>query len=465
MRVRTASLAALALALGAALAPPRVPAAAADDVAKEVRLLTLEGKFEEARTLLETAPDEVKQNLKLHEQLADMALKWAARQDGPAKNKGLVAAREHLTVLTTADPKNAAAAGQAVALSVQAFDLEFEAKQPDRAKPFIDWAITNGEAALSAGADSADLRRSVADAHERRTLISHKVNDFDRIVADHGRSAELYATCANTADKPAAALGAAARAYLTLAAFISENRPIPEETRDDDAFRKAVEIATQACETAGATRAEFTTHLIALRNAYRAGLTITGPGSKPYMEPLAGRDAIEGLDLALPKAEGWKRLDASEWDRFYERKLEDDDTAIQIMVKVRLHSEAFAGMTWDRVEEVVKAKYDSETKDFKDVASSIAPERTDTGKKGPEIWHFEVAGQHANGRTVRAGNWFLMHAKKDKVTFQIRMVDYRKSPDLREPDLVEFVQRALGLSQPEADDDPKGKGGKKKGKK
>ena len=178
------------------------------------------------------------------------------------------------------------------------------------------------------------------------------------------------------------------------------------------------------------------------------------------MQELGKREGIDGLELAVPKADGWKRIEKSgDWDLFYERKLEGDDTAVQIMVRVYAFNESFGGKTWDRVEDTTKLRYeDQKSNDFSEVVKDVEPTQIDMGKKGPEIWHFELSGT-AQGRRRWVSEYTMLRSKKEKKTYHIRIIDWRVSPDVNEPDIKAFVEHAFGLG---ADEDDKGKGKKKK---
>mgnify|MGYP002623311342 CR=1 FL=1 len=455
MRLRSVSAALCGVAATLCLTGPIAqPAAAQEDVRKELRLNALDGKFTEVDRLLAEAPDEVKNDPKLRKELGEKAAMWARRKDGPEKIPGLIAASEHLATAARLAPDDAEAALGALDHRIELVKIQIEAKQPTRAKEHAEWASRTGEELLAAGADTPPVRMSLAAAHDHVAKLAHKVEEFDKIVTAYGRSADLLVSCADTAKNPAEALGGAARAYLDLSTFVADGRPIEEETRDEEALRKAIEVATQACETKGAQRDQYLVHFLALREAHRRKL----PGShgRPYMQELGKKEGVDGLNLHLPKAGGWSRLsNPGEWDMVIERKHEDDTSAVQVMIRVWEFSQSFGGKTWDRVEEVAKLRFDEQkANDFKDVATTIEPEQLDTGKKGPEIWHFEIAGT-GDGRTRRVAEWMMMRAKKDKVTFQIRLIDWRSTPDLKEPDIVEFLRLALDLPEPEADDDDK----------
>jgi hypothetical protein len=458
--LNTLAIASIACGFLAATLPE---AAAQDKSRKEARLLTLDGEFKAVEDLLVAAPEDVRNDPKFRMQLGDMALKWAKRQEGSAKVPGLIAAKGHFAAVVNMENPDPDAALAAVETGLELIAVQVEAKQPTPALAHANWSVKIGEAALADGHDTPDLRLAVAVAHDQRAKLSHKIDDFDRIVGDYDRSAELGVSCAEGARKPAAALGAAARVYLDLAAFISEGRPIKEEKRDEEALLKALDTAKLACETKGADEDEYTVHLLALIAIHRAkkeGAEFEREDlGKPYMQELGGREGVKGLDLFIPKADGWKKLGQSgEWDLVLERQLEGDTSAVQIMIKGYPFSEKFGGKGYDQIEYIAKVRFEGEVKDnFKDVSSSKEPEQIDMGKKGPEIWHHEVAGT-LGSRRVRVSEWMMLRTKKEKVTWRIRIIDWRIAPDLLEPDVVEFVDLALGLSA----DDAKGK---KKGKK
>jgi hypothetical protein len=466
--LNTLALATLACGVVAAALPD---VAAAEDPRTEARLLTLDGKFEAANKVLEAAPEEVRNDPKLRFQLGDMALKWCKRQEKHAKVPGLIAAKNHFAEALEVDKADHEAALAALETGLDLVAVFVEAKQPTSALRHVDWCVKVGEDALANGSDTPDVRLAIASSRDQRAKLSHKINDFDRIVEDYDRSAELAVSCADTASKPADALSAAARTYLDLAAFIAEGRPIDEEVRDEAALLDALDVAARACELKGADEDQYTVHLLALIAIHRA----QKEGSKfdredfgkPYMQELGKREGLQGLDLFIPKADGWKKLESSgDWDLIYDRKLEGDDTAARFMIVGYPFSEKFGGKSYDQIEKIAEMRFEGQTKDeFKDVTFSKEPEQIKVGKKkkGPEIWHHEIAGTLTGGRSVRVGEWMMLRTKKEGITWRIRVVDYRNVPDLTEPDIVEFISRAFGLS-PDDDDDDKKKGKKKKRK-
>ena len=472
MRSTLLTTMAIAGLLGGLLLMSAPQAAAQDNVAKDARLMTLDGEFSKAQDLLDGAPEEIQKDPKLRMQLGDMALKWARRKEGTQKVPGLIFARGQFAKASELQPDDIDAATAAVETALELVDIQIEAKQPTTAKEHASWAVKIGESVLEGGADTVDLRLAIAKAHDQHAKLSHKIQDFDSIVADYGRSADLLVSCADEAKKPEEALSDAARVYLDLALFVAEGRPIEEEKRDDAALLKGLEIAKRACEMEGASKPQFTIHLLILRELYRA--KVEGDHGTPYMQEMGQREGVDGLDLFIPKSDGWKKLDKSgDWDLVLERKLEGDDTAVQILVRFYPFSESFGGKTWDRVEDVTKLRYeDQKANDFQDVAKDIAPvlieEATaaDTGsskkkkkakpkKDAPEIWHFELSGT-AGGRRRWVSEYTMLRAKKEKKTYHIRLIDWRVSPDLNEPDLVLFVEHALGLVAP-PEEDSKGK--------
>jgi len=478
-------------ALGVAPGPVSIAEAFAD-ARSEARQLTLEGDFAGAKALVDAMPEEDRNDPKFRMRLGDMALSWTKSKDGAAKTPGLLVAKEHFAAVAERDAANADAATAAVETGLDLVAIQVDAKQPVRALTHADWSVKIGEAALEGGSEVVDLRLAVAAAHDQRAKLSHKINDFDRIVGDYTRSAELNVSCADSARKPAAALGQAARTYLDLATFISEGRPIKEETRDEGALLLALDTAVKACETERASKNEFTIHLLVLRAIHRAkneGSTFEREDlGKPYMQELGKREGLSGLALYMPKGSGWKRItyEGKQWDRVFERQLEGDTSAVQIMIKGNDFNERYGGKKYNEIEFISGARYEGQMEDeFKDVSSSTPPELVSDGgaatkgktpkkkkkrkkkkkktkskgKGAPEIWHYEIAGTMGK-RRVRVGEWLMVLNPADEVAWRIRIIDWRTSTDLLEPDIVEFVRLALGFGGGEADDD--GKKGKKK---
>ncbi len=463
----------LLLLVGATFVAP--PARSDEDVAKQLRLLYFDGKFGEAKTLLDAAPAEIRDDTGLRQALGDVALKWAKRQQGPARRAGLLAARMNFAVARDLDPTDVGSAEKAMDVTTRLVDLATEAKNGAQAEAAASWGITEGEKALEGGADSPGVRTGLADAYAMRAEKSHPVEDFDQIVADYNRGADLIASCADGADSPGKAYGRAAEICMTLAAFVGEHRPLEEEKRDDEALANAVSFATKACEQKGAPDSAYTTHVIALRKARNAGVTEGLP--RVFMDEIPKKDQIDGLKLRVPRATGWKvEKSTRDWPLIWSVKIGDDDTAVQVMLKLWEHGQSWRSKGWAKLDEISEGRFEAEKVKMSDVAGEIEAHLVDPNppaaeedgkkkkkkkkrkkKKGPQIWHWEVAGT-MSGRNVRAAEWIWYEAQKHGRSYQLRILDWRDITNLNEPDIEQFVEYAIGTAPPDPEEDD----GKKK---
>ena len=465
----TLALAAGGLALSFAAAPlagSSFHAAAADeDAGKQARLLYFEGKFAAGDELLAAAPAEIRDDPALRKALAEAAQKWAGRQKGAAKRAGLIAARKNWGELQKLAPTESAAVETALDITRELVEIAREAKNGVHAVNDAGWAISAGENALEGGADSPALRLGLADAYVVRAEYSHKVEDFDQIVSDYTRGAELIAETADASKKPAASYGRAAQILLDLGTFVNDQRPMKEETRDEESITKAVEFATDACRQEDTRTEHYTTHVAVLQVAHRFGIEELPP---VFVDEVSERDRVGRLPIHVPRGRQWKQIkDVDGWPLMWERRFlskegDPPKDAMQIMLRAMDHGEAFRGRQWSKVEEVAKARFDAEKKKFDDVAAEVVLERVevepieepDDGKKKrkkkkkkkpakfPEVWHWEIAGTRGGARQ-RVGEWLWLSDSKNDVSYNLRMIDYRSPPDLTEPDLVAFVKRAI----------------------
>ncbi len=459
---RLPRFAGLALALLGVAALVGPDTRAQDDpkaIARKLRFMMVGGEFAEAGEMLSNAPDELRNDPKLRFSLGDNALRWVKLQKkGANLRPGLMAARENYAVARKIEPTDFEASVKALECSARLIEIEREEKLTDTALKHASWSVTHGEVALETEGAPSELKELLAVAYGLRAAFSPPHEQFDRIVGDYSKGAQLLAEIAPDAKKPYEVYGKAAGISLQLAKFVSETRPIPEEKRDDEAAKKALEYATLACESKGAKKEQYTQHLLALRAAKRMG--IEGDLGKPYMREIEKRDGIDGLKLKVPMGDGWKRVPkAGDWDIFWERQLEGDDTAVQVMIKVWEFSQNWGGKTYDRVEDISKSRFDSKKEEFSEVARTVDPEFLGE-KKGPQIWHWAVVG--TKERRIQWLTEYLWYTKKKtKISYQIRIIDWRKSPDLTDPDLVAFIEAALGKDE-EDDGKKKKRGGKKK---
>ena len=82
-------LAAAALAAGTLVLTMDAGPLFAEDIAREARLLSIDGEFEKIEKLLWDAPDEVKNDAKLRTQIAKNALKFIRKKEGEERRGGL----------------------------------------------------------------------------------------------------------------------------------------------------------------------------------------------------------------------------------------------------------------------------------------------------------------------------------------------------------------------------------------
>jgi len=459
----------LLLLVGATFVAP--PARSDEDVAKQLRLLYFDGKFAEAKTILDAAPAEVRDDPGLRRALGDVAFKWAKRKDGPARRAGLLAARRNFAAARALDPTDVKSAEESMDVTAKLIELAVEAKNGAQAEAAAGWGITEGEKALEGGADSPEVRTGLADAYAVRADRSHPIDDFDQIVDDYNRGAELIASCADDALSPAKAYTRAAEISMTLAAYVGEHRPIEEEKRDDEALERAVGYATKACEQKSPPDSAYTTHIIALRRAAAAGMMEDLP--RVYTDDIPKKDQIDGLKLRVPRTPGWKREKSTkDWPLIWSVKVGDDDTAVQVMLKLWEHGQTWRSKGWAKLEDIANGRFEAEKVKMSDVAAETEahmvdpepPAAEDDGKKkkkrkkkkkskkGPQIWHWEVAGT-MSGRNVRAAEWIWFQEQKHGRSYQLRILDWRNITNLNEPDIVQFVEHAIGTAPPDPEDE------------
>jgi hypothetical protein len=142
---RSPLIAAAALVLVAAslfVAP--TPARAAD-ARTEVRLLTAEGRFADARTLLAAADDEIKNDRELRAQLIDVALRYARQKEGDARRAGLEAGIEHVEFLVAQDPTDSKSGAIGIEACNELAELLAVAKNADGAKSTVGRGVSLGE--------------------------------------------------------------------------------------------------------------------------------------------------------------------------------------------------------------------------------------------------------------------------------------------------------------------------------
>ena len=458
--VPLALLAALAASLGSATADGQE--GAPEDAAKEVRLLVLEGKYADAEALLASAPQAVRNDAALHLWIAQQALQKAKAATADAKRAHLTAARDHFRRVLEIDPKQVAAAAGALAAARELADLHVASKDPEGARKQLGPAIEAGEAGVKAGAATADVKIALARALAMRASLVQSVEQVDALVADSRRAAELLADAATGRDDGPALLGEAAAIRLSEARFVHDRVPIAEEKRDEQAALASLELATKACASKDASETQTTVHLHTLLLLHRWKVP-EAAGTQPFTKTLG--PPVEGLTLLVPRAAGWSRATAKDWDLQLDRTYDADDGSVQILLKAFDANAQTMGRSWGQLEDVALRRHEKYHEDFGEITYEVKPTQLTDGKKRPEVWHYAVGGKLKAGRRQRLGEW-IWHANKKERVWQLKILDWRRAEqDLEEPDLVAFVSSAIGEGVwpvPEKGKTPPKKGGGKK---
>lgn len=443
----------------AALLAGSVSVRAQGDPKRDARLLYLEGKFQEADALVAQAGPDVANDLEFRAQLADAAAKSIKNKKGEEQRPALEAAKRNWAVVAGAAPENGAAVAGAVLAAKALAELDLASKKTQAAAAQATWALQLGEKAAAAGL-SPETKAALGEAYGLRATTSRKVDEADRISADFRKGATMLEEAAAGHPKESAWLASAAELRLKEAQFLHDAIPLETEKRDDEAIAAAAALARRACEAKGADDATFVLHIRTLCAAH--DWKVPGDFGAPFMVPLA--PAYEGLTLMVPKGANWKRQEkTTEWDLVLERQYDTTDSAVQIMLTAYGTKSSIGAVTWHNVEEGVKTLHDRRKGGYEDVASETPPTLLDEKKKkGPNLWHFTLAGTvNGSSRRNKMAEWVWPSTTRKDTVWNLRIVDWRNSTSIEDPDIVAFVQSAIppglwppGTAKPE---DPKGK--------
>lgn len=470
-RRRTLSTA-IVLALFLGIGTPDT-ARAADKT--EVRLLTAEGKFAEADKLLD-GDDALKTDKAFRAALADAALRSSDAKKGVQKLPGVLAALAHLQAAAGGEVDLGKIGTGAFETALEVVNLQIEAKDEAGAKSTVEAAGPVLDAVIVETTTDAGMLIAAADLYDKRADLSHKVEQMERIIGDLGKAAALLERAAATyRDKPKA-LGWAALAYSKQAEFVFDKIPIESETRDEQAIRKAVALATQACKTEGATNEVYTNHLITIRTAKKIG--VTDIETETFLEDV--RPAVEGLALKIPKGGIWKTRKTEEWDFHATRQFEGEGKSVEVLVKIWGHDEALYGKTLNNVKDVVEIRAEAQEGKFKEIKSKVPPHllgdpepEPDDGKKKkkpkkrkkkkpkkgepeqPDVWHFRIVGEPTNTTKPQQLAEFFWSDDQKGITFQIRILDWGTPWGLEDEDVTQFIRSAVGDQWPPEKDEKK----------
>lgn len=457
-RAFTARVCAFAVIAALCVAAP-ASLRAQDDPARDARLLYFEGKFREADDLLAKAPPEVQNNVDVRMQLAEAAQKFLKGKTGEERRGGLEAVKRSFGVVASAHPENGPAVAGAVLAARELADLDIARKQMDGARAQATWALQLGEKAAAAGL-SPETKAALGAAYGLRAAVTRKVDLVDQISADYKKGAEMLEQAAQGHEREGEWLAAAARLRFDEGMFIHDSIPIPAEVRDDAAMTAAVALAKRACEAKGANDASYLFHIKTLCAAHEWKLP--GDLGKPFMQPMT--PAYEGLSLQVPKGGNWKRLPKTdEWDVILERNYDPSDSAVQLLVTRHPKGEGIGGKSWGQFDWAISTQYDARKAKYSDLVSDMAPTLLGDKKKGPQLWHFQLAGTVLNSdRRNRMAEWIWPSGGKADVIYELRVIDWRHATSIEDPDIVAFVQSAIppGLWPPGTaaePEDPKGK--------
>lgn len=463
---RTLFLIAALIAVSAS--PPAAVSRAEGDAKVEARLLYFDGKFADAEALLKAAGPEVANDIDLRRQLAETALKHLRPKTGEERRQGLEAVKRCFGMVATAKPDDGNAVGGAVLAAKELAELDLVRRKSDDAKAQATWALQLCEKAAAAGM-SPETKAATGEVYGLRASVTRKVEQADQICADYERGAVLLEEAAAGHAKESAWLAAAAELRFKQALWVHDSIPLDKETRDDAALTAAVHLARRACEAKGSSDATYMLHVKSLCAARE--WKVAGDLGYPFMQPLV--PAYEGHSLMIPKGAGWKRLEkTTEWDVILERNYDSTDSSVQIMLTALAAKSQIGAKTWNDVEEGVATLHEKRRAGYADVSSETTPVMFGEKKKGPKLWHFAVAGTVANSsRRNKMAEWVWPSTTKKDTVWDLRIIDWRHTPSIEDPDIVMFVNSAIpqghwpaGWTPPPAPDDPKGKKppGKKK---
>ena len=433
---RTRLLLSLPLA-AAALIFPLTSLRAQADPRQEARLSYLEGKFKEADAELDKAGAEVSGDLELRAQLVEAATKFLKGKTGEQRIPALEALQRCWSKIAEGRPDDPNALGNAVAAAKELAELDIAGRRPDQAKARAAQIITLADKIGTANA-SPDAKAALGEAYGIRAAASRKPNTIDAAIADYDKGATLLVEAAAGHAKEGQFLGAAAQLRLEEALFIHDTIPLETEKRDDAAMTAAVELSTRACGIASAQPTTFDTHLKVLHTA--RGWKMPGLDLKVFMTPLT--PPVEGIALQVPKGTLWKRGDSKDWALNFDRNFEGDLGGVQILLKPWSWKEGYGGRGWKQIEEVVQSRWEGYQGEFSEVIHETKPVRLG-GKKGPEIWHVQIGGVLTQqARPVRRAEWYWLGKE---VTWQLRVLDWRRPSDVEDADIAAFVNAALGV--------------------
>lgn len=452
---RTIVLAAAALLLVAG--PPA--SLAEGDPRREARLLYSEGKFQEAEDLLRKAGLEADKDAELRSGLADAALIHVKSKTGEERRTGLEAAKRNYAAVVAIQPENGAALVGAVVAAKEIARLDIARKNSAGAAAQATWALALGEKA-AVGAMTPEIRAALGEAYGIRAGSSRKVDEADRISADFRKGAQMLEEAAAGHANASAWLAAAADLRFREASFIHDSIPLPTEKRDDESIVAAAQLARRACESPNAQSETFALHIATLCAA--KSWKVEADLGAPIMEPLA--PALPGLALQVPKGVKWKRGEpTSEWQLVLERTYDSADGTVQIMVTSYSTKSAIGAKSWAAdMANAATTLFQRRRGGYDEVASESAPEMFGDKKKGPQVWTWSVAGVvTGSSRRNKQAEWVWIATAGKDVVWDVRIVDWRHSTSVDDPDLVEFVKSAVPPGtwppgQPEAED-PKGR--------
>jgi hypothetical protein len=454
------------LVLAAALAASLAAGSARsddEDPRMEARLLAIEGKFREVDALVLRSSPEVQNDPVLRLALGDAAMKFADTKTGEEKRDPLFSARQHYAKVVSVKPADEKAAIGVLKTAQQLSDLDVAARKVDEAKGEAKAGIESGELALAAGVSTMEFKTMLGRTYGLRASLVKTMKEVDFLDSDSKKGATLLADAASL-DKEHAGklLSEASQMRLRAANLIHEGIPVDTEKRDDEALASAIELATRACNLAGAAETDFGAHLNALRLAHSWGMKLE---QVPFMTPLG--PPLEGLKLELPRSGGWNRGKSPDWDLLLERNLGDpkNDGTVQIMIKQWKTDDKVIGKSWGQLNDMAAARFEKYKEDQAELGSVVEPAQLGSGKNAPDLWHYEVSGKMKGGRAERVAEWIWLADKKKGVVWQMKVIDWRPVPDVEDPDIVAFVASAIGpgLWPPGSAGKPKddGKGGKK----
>jgi len=417
-------------------------AGAQSDPRQEARLLYHEGKFAEAERILEAAGADVANDPELRKQLADAADRSLRNKKGEERRGPLEAMKKCLGMVAEAQPTDGAAVTGAVLAAKELAELDLSKKQTEAAMAHATWAVKLGEKAAEAGL-SPETKVALGEAYGLRASVTKKVDLADQIIADFRKGAQLLEEAAAGNDKESEWLSGAAALRLKEAIFVHDAIPLETEKRDDEAMTAALGLAKRACEAKGVADPQYEQHLKTLLVAHE--WKFPGDWGLPFMKALT--PPVQGLELQVPKGVSWPPEEGGDdWELALHRQYDGETNAVQILLCGRDAKASFGTRQWSKIEDVVPLVFEARQGGFGEVTTKVEPVALGGDKKGKgAVWHFELGGIVANStRPQKLAEWIWEAKTRKNTVWELKILDWRRPSAIDQPDIVAFVDSAIG---------------------